>query len=313
MTNDILQNSENVEFLCDSGDERLDSVVARNLEITRNAATRLIENGSVSVGASHTVKKSMKPALGTPISVLLPPEKLCEAVPQDLPLAIVYEDDDLAVVDKPQGMVVHPAPGNPDGTMVNALMYHMKGRLSTIGGVIRPGIVHRIDKDTSGLLVVAKNDKTHLALAELIKAHDFDRVYNAVITGSFREECGTIDAPIGRHPTHRKKMAVTDKHSKHAITHYRTLEYFNGFSLAEFRLETGRTHQIRVHASYLGHPVIGDPLYAPEAGKNRFGLSGQCLHAKMLGFVHPSTGNYMKFESPLPEYFENTLAKLRKS
>lgn len=301
-----------VEYISDEG-ERLDASVARNLEITRSAAARLIEQGAVTFAGKTALKKSLRTVSGGRISVVLPPEKPCEALPEDIPIDIVYEDDDVAVVNKPQGMVVHPAPGNPDGTLVNALLYHMKGRLSTINGVIRPGIVHRIDKDTSGLLAIAKNDRAHASLAEQIKAHSFTRVYNAVVQGTFEPTEGRIDLPIGRHPTHRKKMAVTDKNSKNAVTNYRTLEVFNGWSLCEFCLETGRTHQIRVHASYRGHPIAGDPLYAPNAGKNRFGLAGQCLHARVLGFIHPTSSEYMEFSSPLPPYFEHTLAILRQT
>ena len=281
--------AEVISFEIDDAEMRLDLAVSVNCEITRTAASRLIDGGNVTVSGKKKIKKSDKLTVGTVVTVTLPEEKQCNAFPQDIPVNIVYEDDDIAVVNKPQGMVVHPAPGNPDGTLVNALMYHMKGRLSTINGVIRPGIVHRIDKDTSGLLVIAKNDKAHAFLAEQIKAHSFTRVYNAVVIGSFKEPEGRIDLPIGRHPLHRKKMAVTDKNSREAVTNYTALETFNGYSLCEFCLETGRTHQIRVHASHSGHPVVGDPLYAPESGKNKFGLTGQCLHAKKLGIVHPTT------------------------
>lgn len=298
-------------YTCGADGERLDTSVSENCEITRSAAVRLIETGAVTVDGKPALKKSEKLPLGAAIVVTLPPDRTLEATPQDIPVEIVYEDDDLAIVNKPRGMVVHPAPGNPDGTLVNALLYHMHGRLSTINGVIRPGIVHRIDKDTSGLLAIAKNDRAHLALAEQIKAHSFKRVYQAVVVGSFREDAGRIDLPIGRHPIHRKKMAVTDKNSKNAVTNYRTLEHFNGYSFCEFRLETGRTHQIRVHASHLGHPILGDPLYAPEEGKNKFGLTGQCLHAKTLGIVHPATGEYLEFDSDLPPYFTQILATLR--
>ena len=306
------ENGETVAFINTEAEPRLDQAVSANCEITRSAAVRLIESGCVAVDARVCTKKSAKLSVGAAITVTLPPEKVCEAQPQELPLEIVYEDEDVAVVNKPQGMVVHPAPGNPDGTLVNALLYHMQERLSTINGVIRPGIVHRIDKDTSGLLAVAKNDRAHLALAEQIKAHSFKRLYNAVLIGTFKPPEGRIDLPVGRHPTHRKKMAVTDKNAKPAVTNYRTLETFEGYSLCEFRLETGRTHQIRVHASHLGHPVLGDPLYAPEGGKNKFGLTGQCLHARTLGFVHPTTGIYLEFDSPLPPYFQNVLARLRR-
>lgn len=302
-----------IDYTADEDNERLDASVARNLEITRSAAAKLIEQAAVSVDGKTVGKKSFRTSCGNAVSVLLPPEKPCEAQPEDIPIEIVYEDDDVAVVNKPQGMVVHPAPGNLDGTLVNALLYHMHGRLSTINGVIRPGIVHRIDKDTSGLLAIAKNDRAHASLAEQIKAHSFTRVYNAVVQGTFDPTEGRIDLPIGRHPTHRKKMAVTEKNSKNAVTNYRTLEVFSGWSLCEFKLETGRTHQIRVHVSYRGHPIAGDPLYAPNAGKNRFGLTGQCLHARVLGFIHPTSGEYMEFSSPLPPYFEHTLALLRQN
>ncbi len=305
-------DTRSVEYVADES-ERLDASVARNLEITRSSAARLIEEAAVSLDGKKANKKSFRTSPGDRICVLLPTEKPCEALPQDIPIEIVYEDEDVAVVNKPQGLVVHPAPGNPDGTLVNALLYHMKGRLSTINGVIRPGIVHRIDKDTSGLLAIAKNDRAHAFLAEQIKAHSFTRLYNAVVQGTFEPPEGRIDLPIGRHPTHRKKMAVTEKNSKNAVTNYRTLEVFPGWSLCEFKLETGRTHQIRVHASYKGHPIAGDPLYAPNAGKNRFGLVGQCLHARVLGFIHPTSGAYMEFDSPLPPYFEHTLSLLRKT
>lgn len=305
------EENEEIHFICNDDGIRLDLAVSLNCEITRSASAKLIENGHVSVKGKTKTKKSDKLVIGSEVIVTLPPERECSAFPQDIPVKIVYEDDDIAIIDKPQGMVVHPAPGNPDGTLVNALMYHMKGRLSTINGVIRPGIVHRIDKDTSGLLVIAKNDKAHLCLAEQIKEHSLTRVYNAVVTGCFKDEEGRIDLPIGRHPTHRKKMAVTENNSKNAVTNYRVLEHFQGYTLCEFRLETGRTHQIRVHSSYFGHPIVGDPLYAPESGKNKFGLTGQCLHARKLGIVHPVTKEYMEFESDLPDYFEQTLTKLR--
>ncbi len=293
-------------------EKRLDVLISENLEITRSAAAKLIEEGCVLTAGMLCEKKSLKPAKGTAVTVNLPDDVPCDAAAQDIPVDIVYEDDDVAVVNKPQGMVVHPAPGNPDGTLVNALMYHMKGRLSTINGVVRPGIVHRIDKDTSGLLMIAKNDKAHLCLAEQIKEHAFKRVYQAVVTGCFAEDEGHVECLIGRHPVHRKKMAVLASDGRIAVTDYRVLEKFDGYSLCEFRLHTGRTHQIRVTAAYKGHPVLGDPLYAPDGGKNRFGLTGQCLHAKTLGFVHPTTGEYMEFDSALPDCFAAVLDKLRK-
>ncbi len=312
MNNDVLQN-EAPEFVCETDGIRLDVYVSEMCEITRSNASKLVEKGLVSVDGKTVTKKSFATKAGQNISVTLPPVEVCSAVPQQMDIDIVYEDNDIVIVNKPQGMVVHPAPGNPDKTLVNGLMYHCDGRLSSINGVIRPGIVHRIDKDTSGLLVVAKNDNAHNKLSEQIKAHSFKRVYNAVIIGSFNEYEGRIDLPIGRHSANRKKMTVTSVNSREAVTNYKTLETFRGYSLCEFRLETGRTHQIRVHASHFGHAVVGDPLYAPLGGKNPFNLAGQCLHARVLGIVHPTTGEYMEFEAPLPNHFEHTLELLRKN
>ncbi len=296
-------------FVCEKS-ARLDLLISENCDMSRSAAQILIENGSVNVAEKTVTQKSFKPKAGETITVLLPEPEDCTAQPQDIPIEVVYEDEHLLVVNKPKGMVVHPAPGNPDGTLVNALLYHCKGQLSGINGVIRPGIVHRIDKDTSGLLVVAKNDKAHTGLAEQIKAHSFTRIYNALLYGHPKNDEGTVNAPIGRNPNDRKKMAVTERNSKEAITHYRVLEGFGEFSLCEMKLETGRTHQIRVHMSYIGYPVVGDPLYAPKEGKNKFGIQGQALHAKVLGFNHPITGEYMEFSSELPEYFTAVLEKL---
>ncbi|MBP3579632.1 MAG: RluA family pseudouridine synthase [Clostridia bacterium] len=304
---------ENVQFCVAESGARLDVFVASQCEITRNNAQKLLEKGLVMVDGKAVSKKSFIICQGQNISVSLPPVEMCSAQPQKIDIEVVYEDDDLLVVNKPQGMVVHPAPGNPDKTLVNALMYYCDGRLSSINGVVRPGIVHRIDKDTSGLLVVAKNDEAHNILAQQIKEHSFKRVYNAVVIGAFKESEGRIELPIGRHPVNRKKMAVTQTNSKYAVTNYKTLEIFRGYSLCEFRLETGRTHQIRVHASHLGHPVVADPLYSPLEGKNPFNLVGQCLHARTLGIVHPRTQEYMEFTSPLPTHFEATLEKLRKN
>lgn len=309
--NEQYNERENVSFVVSEGGVRLDMCVASQCEITRNNAQKLIEKNLVSVNGKTASKKSFVVSDGMNVEVQLPPVEICEAVPQQIDIDVVYEDDDILIVNKPQGMVVHPAPGNPDKTLVNALMYYCDGRLSGINGVIRPGIVHRIDKDTSGLLVVAKNDESHNNLALQIKEHSFKRVYNAVVIGSFKEAEGRIDLPIGRHPVNRKKMAVTQSNSKPAVTNYKTLEVFRGYSLCEFRLETGRTHQIRVHASHLGHPVAADPLYAPLEGKNPFNLTGQCLHARLLGINHPKTGEYMEFEAPLPPHFERTLEILR--
>lgn len=286
--------------------KRVDVFVSDKCELTRSAAQKLIETGMVTL-FDKALSKNYKLRLGDEISVTVPEPTELEAVPQNIPIEIVYEDDDLLVVNKPKGMVVHPAAGNTDGTLVNALMYHCAGRLSSINGVIRPGIVHRIDKNTSGLLMVAKTDAAHNFLAVQIKEHSFTREYVAIVCGSFKEAEGTIDAPIGRHHIDRKKMCVTDKNSKNAVTHYYTLEKFSGYSLVRFVLETGRTHQIRVHSSYKGHAILGDDVY----GKPVKDFEGQCLHARKLGFIHPTTNKYMEFECELPDYFEKTLSKLR--
>ena len=300
----------NYSFIAEKSDVgiRLDKWLSEQdeVDITRSAAIKIIENGGVKVN-SFTAKKSYTLSDGDIITVELPEPILPEAVPQNIPIDVVYEDSDLAVVNKPQGMVVHPAAGNPDGTLVNALMYRFEGSLSGINGVIRPGIVHRIDKNTSGLLVIAKNDFAHLKLAELIKAHDFTREYEAICVGHFKEPTGTINAPIGRDKKDRKRMAVTPTNSKEAITHYELIEELRGHSYMRFILETGRTHQIRVHSAYVGHPILGDEVY----GKPYKGCKGQCLHAKKLGFVHPRSGEYLEFTSELPEYFTQILTSLR--
>lgn len=289
--------------------DRIDMVLSRSLTITRSAAQHLLEQGFVTTCGGQKLSKSTRLAGGEELTVELPDLEPCEAAPQDIPLDIVYEDTDLLVVNKPKGMVVHPAAGNPDGTLVNALLHHCPDSLSGINGVMRPGIVHRIDKDTSGLLIVAKNDRAHQGLAEQIKVHSFTRIYEAVIVGHLREQEGTVNAPIGRHPTNRKKMTVIDRNSKPAVTHYRVLEEFTGYSHVRLQLETGRTHQIRVHMAYLGHPVAGDTVYGGT--KQPAGLNGQCLHAKTIGFVHPITGEYLEFESDLPAYFDEFLGKIR--
>lgn len=289
---------------------RLDRWLAEQCpDLSRSQLQNLIEAGSVTCNGSPLNKKDKLKA-GQTILLTLPDPQPIEAQPQNIPLDIVYEDDSLLVVNKPKGMVVHPAPGNPDGTMVNALLWHCAGRLSGIGGAIRPGIVHRIDKDTSGLLIVAKNDTTHRHLAEQIKAHSFTREYEAIVYGHFKERQFTVDAPIGRHKTDRKKMCVTEENSRHAVTHVQVLAEYPGFSHIRCRLETGRTHQIRVHMAYMGHPVVGDPVYAP--GRPDCGVQGQCLHAKKIGFIHPRTGEYMEFDSALPQYFTALLMKISK-
>ncbi len=303
---------EKFEFLIapEQAGVRLDRFLAdQDTGLSRSALQQLLEKGSVLCDGSPAAK-NQKTRQGQRIELQVPQAQPLDAVPQDIPVEIVYEDDYLLVVNKPKGMVVHPAPGNPDGTLVNALLYHCAGRLSSIGGVIRPGIVHRIDKDTSGLLVVAKDDATHTALSEQMAVHSINRVYHAVVYGGFKQPEGFVEAPIGRHKTDRKKMAVTQQNSKYAYTAYKALARYNGFTHIECRLRTGRTHQIRVHMASIGHPVAGDPVYGP---KNVIkSLGGQCLHAKTLGFVHPATGEYLEFDSPLPEYFTQFLRSLGK-
>ncbi|MFR0881067.1 MAG: RluA family pseudouridine synthase [Oscillospiraceae bacterium] len=287
---------------------RLDKWLAskKETDMTRTAVQNLIESGGVLVNGK-TVSKNYKQKSGDVIEVTIPDPVELDAKPEDIPLDIVYEDESLLVVNKPKGMVVHPAPGNYSGTMVNALMYHCKGRLSGINGVIRPGIVHRIDKNTSGLLIVAKTDTAHNFLAEQIKEHSFTREYELVAEGRFRETEGTVNAPIGRNPNDRKKMCVIYTNSKNAVTHYSVIEQFEKYAHLKCRLETGRTHQIRVHMSYIGHPVLGDDVY----GKPFKGIDGQCLHAKKIGFIHPVSHEYMEFDSELPEYFKEILRKVR--
>ncbi len=258
---------------------------------------------------NKAVGKSFKPKQGDVIEFTVPEPRTLSLEPEDIPLEVMYEDADLLVVNKPRGMVVHPAPGNYSGTLVNALLHHCEGNLSGINGVIRPGIVHRIDKDTSGLLLVAKTDAAHVSLSAQIKEHSLAREYRAVIHGHLKQSEGVVDAPIGRSPNDRKKMCVTDKNSKHAVTHYTVLEEYKDFSFLKLRLETGRTHQIRVHMAYLGHPVAGDPVYGPKNGVTS--LAGQCLHAGLLGFVHPSNGEIIRVESPLPEYFTDFIRRIK--
>ncbi|MDD7515952.1 RluA family pseudouridine synthase [Ruminococcus flavefaciens] len=291
----------------DSG-SRIDKYISDNIaELTRSAVQGLIEKGMVTSGGK-AVSKNMKLKGGEEIIVDIPEPEPMDAVAEDIPLDIVYEDNDLLVVNKPKGMVVHPAHGNYSGTLVNALLHHCGDSLSGINGVIRPGIVHRIDKNTSGLLIVAKNDASHLKLAEQIKEHSFTREYEAVACGYFKDTEGTVDAPIGRHKTDRKKMCVTTENSRNAVTHYSVIKQYGGYAHVRLRLETGRTHQIRVHLSYIGHPVLGDDVY----GKPYKGLEGQCLHARKIGFIHPTTGEYMEFQSDLPDYFTAVLRKLEK-
>lgn len=276
-------------------------------ELSRNAVQQLIDEENILVNGKKSNKKTTVNA-GDVIEVILPEPKILSVDPENIPLDIVYEDEHLLVVNKPKGMVVHPAAGNYNGTLVNALLYHCGDSLSGINGVIRPGIVHRIDKDTSGLLVVAKNDIAHKGLAEQIKEHSFTRVYNTVVVGNIKDDFGTIDAPIGRHPKDRKKQAVTDKNSRNAVTHFEVLERYNGFTFLKVRLETGRTHQIRVHMAYRGTPVAGDVVYGNP--KKTYGLQGQCLNASTIGFVHPITGEYLEFTTELPTYFKDFLRRI---
>ena len=290
--------------------ERIDKIVYQQCNLTsRSAAQKLIDEGNVTVN-SLCVNKNYKAKSGDKLTVIIPEPKELEVLPENIPLDIRYEDDDLLVVNKPKGMVVHPAAGNYDGTLVNALLYHCKDSLSGINGVIRPGIVHRIDKDTSGLLIVAKNDFAHISLAEQIKVHSFTRQYQSVVYGGFKNTEGTVDAPIGRHSVDRKKMTVTGKNSKNAVTHYSVIDSYGEFTHLRLTLETGRTHQIRVHMSYIGHPVAGDPVYGPK--KVIEYLNGQCLHAGLIGFRHPRTGKYIEIESELPDYFVDFLRRIKK-
>lgn len=292
----------------ENSDLRLDKYLVSQLEdFTRSAVSKLIEGGQVKVN-EKTASKNYKCKAGDRVVIEIPDPVELDVTAENIPLDIVYEDSDLLVVNKPKGMVVHPAAGNYSGTLVNALLYHCKDSLSGINGVIRPGIVHRIDKDTSGLLIVAKNDTAHLDLAQQIKEHSFHRAYQAVAYGNFKEDNGTVNQPIGRHPKDRKKMAVTYKNSKNAVTHYEVISRYEKFTHIRCVLETGRTHQIRVHMAYIGHPLAGDEVYGPK--KVITELNGQCLHAGELGFVHPRTKEYMEFTAPLPEYFTNFLKKL---
>ncbi len=300
-------DNEIITFVAEST-ERIDKQFKSDL-LSRSALQNLIEQGLVTCGGK-AVSKNFKPKIGDVIEIEIPEPTDIDILPENIPLDIRYEDNDLLVVNKPKGMVVHPAPGNFTGTLVNALMYHCKDSLSGINGVIRPGIVHRIDKDTSGLLVVAKNDNAHIKLSEQIKEHSCLREYQSIVYGNVKNDSGTVNAPIGRHSEDRKKMSVTHavSHKREAITHYEVINRLNkGFTHMRFRLETGRTHQIRVHMSYIGHPVAGDPVYGPK--KVITELEGQCLHACLIGFIHPVTGKLIEVRSELPKYFTDFLNK----
>ena len=293
----------------ESKNQRLDAFLASSLDgLTRSQAARLIESGEVAVNGK-TAGKSYKLAGGEDIAVTLPEPEPVEAVPQDIPLDVVYEDADVIVVNKPSGMVVHPAPGHPDGTLVNALLYHCAGTLSGVGGALRPGIVHRIDRDTSGLIIAAKNDAAHQYLSAQLADHTLARTYECIVVGALREDRGTVDAPIARHPTGRKRMAVVAG-GREAVTHWEVIARYPGYTHVRCRLETGRTHQIRVHMAYIGHPILGDTVYG--AKKEVPGLTGQCLHAVGLRFLHPRTHEVVELFCPLPEEFTRMLQKIRK-
>lgn len=300
------------EFLIDEENKstRIDTVLSLLLpETSRSFIQKLIEGGSLSLNGESMRSKKYKVNAGDKVTLIVPEAEKLSVEPENIPLDIVYEDDDVLVVNKPKGMVVHPAVGNYTGTLVNAIMYHCGDRLSSINGVIRPGIVHRIDKDTSGLLMIAKNDKAHESLSQQLAAHSITRRYRALVYHNFADEEGTIDAPIGRDPKNRLKQAVTEQNSKRAVTHWRVLERFGKYTLIEARLETGRTHQIRVHMAHIKHPLVGDAVYGPA--KQSLVSDGQLLHAEVLGFIHPTSGEYMEFERAVPQEFDAVLQRLR--
>lgn len=299
---------EKLFFTIEKGGERIDKYLSEQLEdMTRSHIQKLIKENMVRVNGM-AVKSNFKLSDSDQIEVEIPELKEPDILPENIPLDILYEDQDILVVNKPKGMVVHPAPGHYTGTLVNAIMYHCKDNLSGINGVMRPGIVHRIDMDTTGSLLICKNDRAHQALAEQLKEHSITRKYHAIVHGRLKEDEGTIDKPIGRHPIDRKKMSVHCTNGREAITHYRVLKRFQQFTYIECQLETGRTHQIRVHMSSIGHPILGDQIYGPA--KCPYKLQGQTLHAKVLGITHPTTGEYMEFDAPLPDYFQGLLEKM---
>ena len=299
-----------ITLTADREGERSDAFLARSLpDLTRSAAQKLLEQGMVTL-RGEALRKNDRLRPGEELEVTLPDPEPLDVVPQDIPLDVVYEDADVIVVNKPVGLVVHPAPGHPDGTLVNALLYHCGDSLSGVNGVLRPGIVHRIDRDTSGLIIAAKNDRSHLALAQQLQDHSLARTYEAVAVGGLKEDEGTVDAPIGRHPVDRKKMAIDRKNGKRAVTHYTVLGRYPGYTHVECRLETGRTHQIRVHMASIGHPLLGDVVYGSK--KPWPGLAGQCLHARKLRFIHPTTGKPVEVECPLPDWFQTVLKQIDK-
>ena len=304
--------SEVLEVSSEQCGERLDKFLCEIYpDRSRSFFQNLIKEERITLSGT-ALKANYKIREGDKISVEIPEPVETEILAEPIPLDILYEDEDVLIVNKPKDMVVHPSAGHISGTLVNAVMYHCKDSLSGINGQIRPGIVHRIDKDTTGSLIICKNDESHVAIAEQIKVHSVHRVYVGIVCGNIREEEGTIDKPIGRHPIDRKKMAINEKNGKSAVTHYKVLERFGAYTFAQFRLETGRTHQIRVHMASIGHPLLGDEVYG--SGRNhRKGLQGQCLHARTIGFVHPSTGEQIEVSAPIPAYMEALLQKLRQS
>lgn len=293
----------------ESDNIRIDRFISEHMDdISRSYIQKLIKDGLVTVNLKP-VKANYKVKEGERVEISLPEPVSLDVEPQNIPLDILYEDNDVLLVNKPKDMVVHPSAGHMDGTLVNALLYHCKDSLSSINGVMRPGIVHRIDKDTTGVLIICKNDKAHNCIADQLKVHSITRRYHAIVWNNLREDQGVINAPIGRHPVDRKKMAINHKNGKEAVTHYKVLERFGKYTYVECELETGRTHQIRVHMASIGHPLLGDAVYGPA--KQPFKTQGQVLHAKVFGFIHPTSGEYMEFETQLPEYFEEILEKLR--
>lgn len=301
----------NFEVLSEDADSRIDRYLAQQMpDQSRSFLQKLIREEQITVNG-RPVKANYRLQPEDQVLVIVPDPQLPDILPENIPLDILYEDSDVLVINKPKGMVVHPAAGHYTNTVVNAVMYHCQGNLSGINGVMRPGIVHRIDRDTTGAIVICKNDQAHQSLAQQLKEHSITRSYRAIVWNNLKEDEGTVDRPIGRHPVDRKKMAVNEKNGKTAVTHYRVLERFGSFTYIECRLETGRTHQIRVHMASIGHPLLGDEVYGPS-GKQPFRLQGQCLHAMTLGFLHPSTGEYVEFEAPLPEYFTQLLKNFRK-
>lgn len=291
-------------IVADKNGERIDVYISMSLEdMSRNSVQKLIADGRVTVN-EKLIKSNYKIKINDVIKIIIPEPELLDVKAENIDINIVYEDNDLAVINKPQGMVVHPAAGHYGGTLVNGLMYHLKD-LSSINGVMRPGIVHRLDKNTSGLMLVAKNDKSHNFLAACLKEHSINRIYYALVEGNVKDDVGKVDAPLGRSEKDRKKRAVTTKNSKNAVTNYQVVKRYGKYTLLKLKLETGRTHQIRVHMKYIGHAVVGDDVYGSKL--NKFGLEGQLLHSKTVGFIHPTTGEYMEFDSELPEYFQRVL------